>query len=354
METASHGADVMRAATFWILIAGMLLLPLAPFALPGLTNASGIAAPPPEVAAAVENTVASGFSPGDHWAYEVTFQSGRTRDIAIVVHEARADGYRLGSNVSNGFFGLPFKGNLSRDLNPEIAGETWPMFRFPLSDGMRWSYTMLGYEAETLARAAIVDAPGLGEHAGFRLEASSYGQVFARYEYSPLVGWLTSIELIEPTTRATLLAAKLLHHGADYGRGYFVEEHVERVRITYPDDPLGFVTVQVPDGIAQVRVSLVARASGGVIDASLVDEHGRAIVQATTLGTGVAADSATFRTGAATWTLRHGGAAIGAVVLEVTGLVAYDPSAAARSAQSTLPDLPQTGHVTSTGWPVAV
>ena len=351
----------MPSVKLFAAVAVVLILPLAPFAMSGFTNAADAPQAPVEVVKAVENTRATGWQRGNYWAFHVTFESGRARDLAVVVHEASAEGFRLGSNVSSGFFGLPFNGNVTKELNPEIAGEVWPMFQFPLSDGMRWSYEMLGYEAETVARAAVIDVPGVGPSPGFSFEATSYGQVFARYEYASVVGWLTRFELIEPTTRQTVLLASLSHFGPEYGRGYFVEKQLERVRVEYPVDLPGIVRVRVPDGVEHVRATLVARSSLGFADARLEDQYGRTLVNATAAGAGIATDRATMKGGEARWLLRHAGAGPGVIVLDITGLVevgadhvARESAARSENAQSTLPVLPQTGHVTSTGWPVAV
>lgn len=343
------------SASFLALL--LLALLVAHDALPRLTSTTLAAEAPPEVVAAVENTEAGAWRVGNWWSFDVRFESGAQRDVAIVIHEARADGFRLGSNASNGFFGLPFNGNMTLDHNPEIAGETWPMLQFPLSDGMSWDYTMLGYEATTTARAAIVHAPGLGDHPGFQFEAASYGQTFARYTYSPLVGWITSIEIIEPSTRVTLLSATLTAFGPAFGQSYYVEETVARVLLRYPETMPGDRHVEVPDGYDALRVTLVSDADAGAVTATLRDGRGRTIASATSVGGAATLDRAEVESGAATWTLRQVGAIDGRVTLEVTGVREVGADATGPTGapdQSTRPVLPQTGQVTSTGWPVAV
>lgn len=341
-------------------LAGLALLVVAALVAP--SNEAPPAASP-EVVEAVANTEPMTWSAGNYWSYQTTFPSGKVRDIALVVSEARADGFKLGSNVSAGFFGFPFNGNLTPDLNPEIAGEVWPMFSFPLSDGASWSYEIFGYTATTVARATVLDVPGIGEHAGFRLEASSYGRVFASYDYSPVANFLTRIEIIEPTTGERLLHAQLIEFGTAFGAGYFVQDVIADIRLDYPADLPGVASVGIRDGYAKLHATLLAKASVGTTVARLEDARGRLLLDARQVGEGGALDSATLPGGADTWTLRHVGVGEGGVRLQITGVRATGMAGAAAQAeridlaallQSTLPARPHTGQTTSTGWPVAV
>lgn len=293
----------------------------------------------------------------------MTFPSGNTRDIALVVSEARDDGFRLGSNVSAGFFGFPFNGNLTRDLNPEIAGEVWPMFRFPLDDGATWRYPLFGYDATTTARATLISAPGIGEHPGFRLDATSYGQTFASYDFSPETGWLTRLDVYEPTTGERLLHAELRDYGARFGQGYFLEETIADIQRSYPADAPGIEAVSVPGGYERVHATVVAKAAVGASNVRLEDARGRSLVETTQIGPGGKVAHATLAAEGDGWRLRHVGAAQGSARLLLTGIREVQGGAGASSVderfdlesmlQSTRPDRPQTGHVTSTALPVA-
>lgn len=316
-------------------------------------------APPADVARAVADTRAMDWSPGNWWAYRATV-GNVSFDVALIVHERSDDGFHLGTNITAGFFGLPFHGNVSRALNPEVAGAEWPLYRFPLADGKTWDYEIFGYRASTTARAAMIEVPGAGPQPGFRLVATSYGRVFAQYDYVDSVGWFTSLALIEPTKQETLLTAKLTDHGATYGASYHVERVVREVRIGYPAPP-GSLEVDIPSGLGRVEARLLVGSGAGVIVAGLRDSAGRPLADAQVLGKGVATDSAgaSGRT-ARTWTLEHKGAGQGEVLLVVTALVPVgEPSPPARAdgpgpAYSTRPAVPQLGHVTSTGAPVGV
>lgn len=285
-------------------------------ALAGCTTTDETRAPP-EVVEAVANTHATRWDPGDWWAYRATFHRNATYDIALVVHEGGAEGFRVGSNVSSGFFGLPFNGNVSTELNPRIGADEWPMYRFPLDDGKTWSYTLFGYDATTTAYAALVDVPGKGKVPGFRLESSTLGQVFAKYDYSPQTGWFTRLELIEPSKREQVLEVRLAGYGDHYGRAYFVERVIETIRIDYPGVP-GSVDVRIPDGYARIHATLSVATTAGAMKASL--KLGDVVLaDAQAVGKGAASDRATVRRGG-TWTLDHAGAGQGVVYLEVTGI----------------------------------
>lgn len=294
---------------------------------------------PPDVARAVADTPALAWAPGWWWSYHARVGNA-TLDVALVVHErAPQGGVRLGTNVSAGFFGLPFHGNVSRELNPQVGAEEWPLYRFPLADGKSWDYELLGYEATTVARAAMVDVPGLGPMPGFTLESTSYGQVFARYDYSPVTGWFTRLELISPT-KGPVLEASLTGYGAAYGQGYYVERVLREVRVDYPAVP-GSVEVEVPGGHKRVEAHLTVETSAGAVEATLHDAAGYPLAEARGVGKGAETDRASSRSGAARhWVLEHRGAGAGVVHLVVTGLVPVG------APQATRPFAPQDGQVT--------
>lgn len=330
----------------------------APVVLAALLMAGCLAEPPtPDVARAVADTRPMDWSPGNWWSYRATV-GNVSFDVALIVHEQHERGSRVGTNISSGFFGLPFHGNVSGELNPEVAGSEWPLYRFPLHDGKSWSYELFGYDAETTARAAMVDVPGVGLVPGFRLEATSYGQVFARYDYAPATGWFTTLELIQPTKQETLLRADLTGFGTEYGRAYYVERVLREVRIQYPAAP-GSLPIDIPTGKGKVQTTLHVETTAGVILAELKDASGGSVLTVQGVGKGAASDRVTSsgRT-ARHWTLEHKGGGQGEVVLVVTGLVpvggeppraATPPSAAPAltDAYSARPRNEQWGHATS-------
>ncbi|HEX2021668.1 MAG TPA: hypothetical protein VHH36_03095 [Candidatus Thermoplasmatota archaeon] len=342
-------------------LAALALLALS--GLAGCTTTDDSRAPP-DVVRAVADTKPLPWSEGSWWSFDATFRQNRTYAATLVVHRADENGFHLGSNASGGFFGLPFSGNLTRDLNPVVAGQEWPMFRFPLADGKSWSYEMFGHQATATAYAAVVHAPGLAPHPGFRLEAASFGQVFARYDYSPATGWFTRLEIVDPESRAQVLGARLTGFGANFGRPYYVEEVIAALRVDHPGTtPPGKLEVRVPDGFSRVQATLTAQAGAGAADARLRDGAGRELAHVQALAQGLVSQRVSARVdGATTWTLDQLGAGKGSVYLEVTGLraahghlppgVGGGTSTFALGGQSTRPALPQAGQTTSTGWPV--
>lgn len=285
-------------------------------------------AAPPEVVRALADTRPMDWSPGNYWAYRAVFEENATFDVALIVHEARPDGFRLGSNLSAGFFGLPFTGNVTDELNPRIGPEEWPLYRFPLQDGKEWEYTLFGYEAKTVARAALIDVPGRGKVPGYRLESSAYAQTFARYDYVPEVGWFTRLQLIEPTDQHLVLDVTLRAYGPDFGSAYYVERTIEEMRVDYPQLP-GAIRVHVPSGYVNVRAFLTAETTGGLASAELKDATGRVLAKAEAVAKGADAQRLSVRPrGALEWTLDHKGAGAGVVHLEITGLTATGPLAA--------------------------
>lgn len=309
-----------------------------------------------DVVEAVADTPPMDWSKNNWWAYAATVQ-GVGFDIALIVHESRPDSFRLGTNLSAGFFGLPWSGNVTRDLNPRIGPDEWPLFRFPLEDGKEWSYTLLGHDAKSIARASLVEIPGVGMRPGFSLDALAYGKPFAHYDYVPEVGWFTRLDLIEPTDGHTVLSARLKAFGPDWDAAYYVEETVRELRIDYPAIPQP-LEVEVPSGYLQLRIGLTVETSAGIMTAQVRDAAGRVLADAQTIARGADADHATARPpGATTWTLDHHGVGTGVVHLEITGLAANGPLSSpgdtpatldlATLLQSTRPEWPHEGQTTT-------
>lgn len=277
-------------------------------------------APSPErqhLAQAVADTRAMTWAAGNWWAYHATVRNV-TLDITLVVHDTSPQGSRLGTNASAGFFGLPFSGNVTRELGPMLGSEEWPLYRFPLEDGKTWSYKLFGYDAKTTAHAALVDVAGVGPMPGFTLDATAYGQTFARYDYTPRTGWFTHLALWDPAKHEQVLDARLTDFGPAYGRAYFVEQALREVRIEYPTLPSS-VDIEVPSGYARVEALLVVSSTAGVVDAQLRDARGYDLASARSVGIGQDA-AKVGASGGATWRLDHKGVGQGVVHLEVTGL----------------------------------
>ena len=296
--------------------------------------------------AAAKAARAMDWTPGNWWAYRATV-GNETLDVALVLHERTEDGYLLGSNLSVGFFGLPFHGNVTNDRNPRIGTDVWPLFEPPLADGKEWGYSLFGYDAKARATRADLAVPGAGLLPGYQLEARSLGQTFARYTYSDAVGWFTRLQVIEPTDGSTVLLAELVAYGPDWGQAYYVEETLLQRSIGYPQLP-GEEVVRIPPGYVDVRVELTGQSAAGVLFASLRDAAGRHIASIDVLASGFDTDRVAVRAEQGVeWVLEHSGVGTGRILLHVTGMSATGPLA-----QSTRPALPQDGHTTSTGNPV--
>lgn len=361
---------MLRRVACWALAFAVLLAGCASRSEEEPTSSARAAASAPRV---------MDWSPGNWWSYHATV-GNRSVDVALIVHERTPDGFRLGTNLSVGFFGLPFNGNVTADLNPRIGPEVWPLFAFPLADGKEWAYELFGYQAKTTAREATIDVATLGARPGYVLESTSFGQVFARYEYAADAGWFTRLQLIEPTDGSTVLLAELTSFGTDWNAAYYVEEVIRDVRIEYPALPSAF-DIPLAAGYLQARATLTTRATSGALFATLLDEDGRVLARAESLVRGTDIDRASARTaGGATWRIEHRGAGVGAIFLEITGVSATGPLAlnapagasgsSAKPAaaptsdgatfdlpallQSTLPARPQLGHTTSVAPPLTL
>lgn len=294
-----------------------------PLLLVGLLLAAGLAgcagpADVPASEAAPAKPARMDWSPGTWWAYHARIQ-GVPVDVTLVVSEVHEDGYVLGTNLTSGFFGLPWSGNVTRERNPIVAGEVWPLFAPPHHDGKSWTYRMRGHDATALARAAPVETPE-GEREGFVFDARSWGRTFARYDLVEEVGWFASLELVEPTNGQVLLDARLVAYGDEYLADYYVERTLREVTIRHPALP-GEVPVEVPGGALEVHATLSASVEAGALRATLEDARGRALAQVEVLGRGADADTAATREREdLRWTVRHAGAGAGSLTLRVTGV----------------------------------
>lgn len=258
------------------------------------------------------------WSPGTWWSYHAEIQ-GVPLDVTIVVSERTETGYVLGTNLTSGFFGLPWNGNVTLDRNPVLGDEVWPLFAPPLEHGKTWSYRVRGYDATTTATRASVAGPH-GDLEGFAMVARSWGQTFARYDYAPELGWFRHLELVEPTNGQVLLEATLVAYGDRYVDDFYVERALRVVTIDYPTLP-GATDVRIPAGALEIHATLTAASDAGVVRARLLDSTGAPIAQAQTLARGSDTDSAASRRdGELRWRLEHTGAGAGRITLEITGV----------------------------------
>ena len=332
----------------------------------GCLNAQ--AGPNAELLAAVEDTRAAPWDEGSFWAYRVTIEENFSFDVALIVHESGPDGYHLGSNISAGFFGLPFHGDVTPTHNPIIDGQEWPLYQFPLEGGAEWSFPFYGYDVTTRAEAAYVTLPDGTQDAGFTFTSRAYGATFASYDYSPTTGWLTHLKLIEPTDGHTVLDARLIASGPNYDEAYYVENIISQHVWAYPDAP-GEFSVDIPGDHLEVRATLTTTSRLGAASAALSDAQGKRLADATVWMRGTATDSATARLpDATTWHVSHQGAAVGTGRLTIVGVSANGVLATPRGndgvpaglpapppdtravlawAHHTRPDRPQLEQVTS-------
>lgn len=275
----------------------------------------------PEIVKAVANTKPGRWMPGDWWSYHATINGNTSFDVDLVVDRVKPDGFGLGTNSSAGFFGLPFLGNVTSSLNPEIGDEVWPMFVFPLSEGATWSYHLWGHDAKAEAHATVLDVPGAGPQPGFRITASSLGQVFARYDYAPGPGWFTHLEILDPGKGGkAVLVADLRAFGDNYHGLYFVEETLAATRWQGPTMLPTAISLDVPATAGEARVHLSLAWTAGACDATLTDEAGATVAHAQALGQGQAADEATLSPGSHTLKLDPRCLGSGAVYVAVTGV----------------------------------
>ncbi|MEA3199912.1 MAG: hypothetical protein QOE90_1340 [Thermoplasmata archaeon] len=277
--------------------------------------------PDPKLVQATANTKADRWQTGDWWSYHATLNGNQSLDVDLVVDRAAPEGFTLGTNASSGFFGLPFLGNVTRGLNPQIGDEVWPMFQFPLSDGASWSYHLWGHDARAEAHATVVDVPGSGPEPGFAITATSLGQVFARYDYAPGPGWFTHLELLDPGKGGkAVLVADLRAYGSNYHGLYYVEETLATLRLAAPMDLPTPRALAVPAADSPVRVHMVVAWTAGACDATIQDESRQTLAHAQVLAQGAASADATLPQGAHVLALDPKCVGSGTLYLVATGV----------------------------------
>ncbi len=322
-------------------------------------------------------TSPSGWEEGNWFAYHAYFPTrNRSLDVSLIIDEVRPGEIILGSNSTHGFFGLPFAGNVTRpDLNPVISGEEWPLYRFPLEAGKSWDYSLFGYPVTAYTEETEIPAiAGMDAHRGFVMEASSYGHMFARYTYSPVAQWFTTMTVFDAASGEALVIVDLTAFGTNFGDAYYVNVPLKTVAIVYPslkqDQPF-----LLPD--TYETLSVILKLGGtGAFTARFVDPSGRTRAEGEVIVQGVSVSRAELTATAGEYVLKHRGAGDGFVRLEVYGLAVANADSAKASSNprpepfdfawhpfGVLSDgngpghpnvvrLPQVGQDTSTGAPL--
>lgn len=267
-----------------------------------------------------------GWQEDDWWSFRVEVPDGGHAASTFVVHEAGPDGYQLGSNRSNGFFGIPFHGDVDQDLNPKVAGERWEMFRFPLEDGDSWTQRFLGHVVTTSVEAAEVPGPE-GALDGYRLTAEAYGAPIATYTYTPETGWLTSFTLRDPETGEPLAWANLTDQGTGYQGRYLVEEPVHSLERTYPGDLPGEDRFQVDADGVHLVATLTASTRPGHVDARLEAPDGDVVAEVASTGQAMDDERRAWPVERGEWTLEHQGVGAGTVRAQLHVVRAAGPGA---------------------------
>lgn len=278
---------------------------------------TGLRADSPELATA---GTTKGWQPGNWWAYRAAFDNGVTIDVALIVFEARAESVTLGSNLSAGFFGLPFNGNVTiPNLNPVIAGEEWRLYDFPLSHAKEWTYEFMGYTLAARASEADLRAPHVGTHAGFSLVASSFGRTVVQYTYSSEVEWFTELVLYEPTDGHEVVRVTLTDYGERYGEDYYVSVPVAEHHVTFPAIPAEKRFI-VEGRFLELTGTATLVGKLGTFRYELRDPHDRIAMRAEVTPTGAHVASEELESAPGAWTLTHLGAGQGSLHFEMSAL----------------------------------
>lgn len=298
---------------------------------------------------------------GAWWAYHVVAGTA-SYDVALVVAKVHPDRFVLGSNVTNGFLGLPFNGTLLRpNLDPVLAGEPWRLFDFPLEPGKSWTYRLFGHDLT--ARVLSVDG------AVAELEATSFGQRVMRYAYDADAGWFTRLAIHDPGRGGEkVVEAVLSGRGDAWDRDYYVTVPIHTTEEEYPATSTG--ESWNVDG-RYVRLTAILNLAGdvGEFRARLVDPNGRVRQSAESHVMGAVVETRTFPGATGTWRIETLGLGKGHLRFELLGIAARGTPAASSPAEAptfdlasvldgphvarTTPVLPQVGHDTRVSLPVA-
>ncbi len=317
-----------------------------------------------------------GWHEGNWFAYHAHFPTrNRSIDVSLIIYEERENEFILGSNSTYGFFGLPFAGNVTRpDLNPVISGEEWPLFRFPLEAGKTWDYQLFGYPVTARAVETEIGAgAGMPAHTGFEIEATSYGQLVARYTYSPIAQWFTTMTVFDASNGDAVITVSLTDFGTDFAGEYYVSVPLKTVSVVYPSLKSG-ETFRLPGEYESLTAILKIGGTAGRFEARLVDPDGRTRAEGDVLVQGVHMSRHEFPARAGEYTLDHRGVGDGFVRLELYGIAVADkgsltpakppaepdefrwapfgPPPAAAAGQRTVADLPHVGQEMATGSPL--
>lgn len=339
------------------IVAGTLALAGALFASP-LLSVAGVQGPLPSRSPGIDSTPEAtstpspGFSEGHWWAFEVTVREDQTFLAAVVVHDAGPESIKMGTNRSGSILGLPFSGNFSGELNPEFAGQTWEMYRFPLHEGEAWDQEFLGQSLNTTVEARELDRPeGNRTVDGYRLEATAYSRTVATYTYHPQAQWLSELSIRDPRSGDLILEAELLAYGNSWEGAYYVTEVLHETGVAYPTELPAQTRFTVTDGYERARVQLTSVVDGGGVDAEVRGPEGntRAASQVLVRGSHVASD--TVEAPAGEWSFAHKGTGDARVHLKVLGVKAVEPTREDGddgSLEDAIPSPPQIGSSLAT------
>ncbi|HVL47358.1 MAG TPA: hypothetical protein VM889_02245 [Candidatus Thermoplasmatota archaeon] len=294
------------------------------------------------------------WSPGSWWSFRVLYDEAKSFDVTLVVAETHPTHHILGSNVTNGFFGLPFNGTVKRpNLEPMLGGEPWRLFDFPLEVGKTWTYALFGHEL--VARV-------VGVHGGiFDLEATSFGQRIMTYTYDPDAGFFSRLAIFDPGEGgAKVVEATLLDHGDAYSAGYYVTVPVRTIDARFPDTTTG-ASWKVDPRYERLTALMLIEGSAGEFRARLLDPFDRVQQAAQVHVYGVAYESRAVDVAPGLWKLEVLGLGVGRLHFEMLGVEArgapsksppidasVDLAAILAAAQPprTTPALPHEGHTT--------
>ncbi len=139
---------------------------------------------------------------GDAWTIE-SFGFA-THTCTLVVVDASPD-YVLAptcqeSAILDATYDVSYLGRIrARDLAGSQQGDPVRFFDFPLTDGKKWTTTWDRQEITLTATfAPTIAAPGLGSAPGFTITgATSEGEPYVAYDYSPALKWWTTLDFFD-------------------------------------------------------------------------------------------------------------------------------------------------------------
>ncbi|MGQ9581911.1 MAG: hypothetical protein ACUVV6_00155 [Thermoplasmatota archaeon] len=168
---------------------------------------------------------------GQYWLYSFRTPEVEYTTARVVVADMDARNYQLGISTlldaqRHAVLNYnPMLGRVGRDnLSIYEKGEPKSVLTFPLTQGKRWTFSLLGVEGFE-ARVADMQRtrfPDAGDTVLVKITASASSGDSLNYSYDSSAGWLRSFEWRGPSGEENLVMT-LLHAGAGYtGQAYFV------------------------------------------------------------------------------------------------------------------------------------